>query len=83
MINEEKEPRSLYNPSLEDVETDVDKNGPNPEHYVLKAGAIKEFPNHVADLLEDKLVEKMLWKNPPGNKNNEKKREELRRIINV
>lgn len=83
MLNEKPEFRTIYNPTLEDIDTYSDKNGPNPEHHILKAGEYKEFPNHIADLLEEKLVEKMLWANIPANKNKEKRREELRRLIKI
>ena len=75
--------KTLYNPTLEDVETYVDKLGPNPEHYTLKAGDIQEFPDHVADLLKEKLANKMLWDSPPANKNKEKRLKELYALIEV
>lgn len=82
-MNDEKPTRSLYNPTLKDIETDFDLNGDNPQHFVLKAGEIKEYPTYIADLLEDKLVERMLWENVPSNKNLNKRRSELREIIRV
>jgi len=75
--------RTLYNPSLEDISTDVDKYGEKPQYFTLKAGNIAEFEDFVADLLKEKLVERMLWENPPNNKNYEKRRIELREIIEV
>jgi len=75
--------RSLYNPSLEDINTYIDQYGENPQYHTLKAGEIKEFEDHVADLLESKLIERMLWQSPPANSNYEKRREELRKVIRV
>ena len=75
--------KSLYNPTLDDCETWVDKFGPHPEHHVLKAGEIKEFPDYVADLLKEKLATKMLWANLPANKNKEKRLKELYKLIEV
>lgn len=80
---EETKPRSLYNPTLDDITVEFDKLGENPETYTLKAGDYAEFPHYIADILEEKLVEKMLWENPPSNKNYNKRREELRGIIRV
>lgn len=82
-MDEKPKTRSLYNPSLDDVEVDLDKLGPNPEHYVLKAGDIQEFPSYVADMLEEKLATFMLWQNLPSNKNKEKRYKELLKIIRV
>jgi len=83
MINEEPKNRSIYNPTLKDIETWADKNGDHPEHHILKAGEIKEFEPHIADLLEEKLIDRMLWENLPSNKNKEKRKDELRVIIRV
>ena len=62
MNDEKPKTRSIYNPSLEDIFTDYDKNGEHPEYHILKAGDIKEFPHHIADLLEEKLIEKIKTK---------------------
>ena len=83
MKNESSKTKSIYNPTLEDVESDFDKYGTNPQHYILKAGAIAEFPDHIADLLKEKLATRMLWQNMPANKNKEKRLAELYKIIEV
>jgi len=83
MINEEPKNRSIYNPTLKDIDTWADKNGDNPEHHILKAGEIKEFTSYIADLLEEKLIDRMLWTSLPANKNKEKRKAELRAIIRV
>lgn len=82
-MDEKPKTKSIYNPTLDDIFTDYDKNGEHPEHYILKAGEIEEFPSHIADLLEEKLVEKLLWLSMPANKNKDKRREELRKLIRV
>ena len=73
----------LYNPSAEDITQDVDKKGEHPESFTLKAGDIQEVPDHITPLLIDALVERMLWASPPSNKNYEKRRQELRKLITV
>lgn len=83
MINEEKKPRLLYNPTLEDCVLDFNKLGDKPEVYILEAGTIKEFPDHIATLMEEKLAERMYWRNIPGNRNREKRMKELLGIIRV
>lgn len=73
----------LYNPLLETLEIDVDKLGPNPEHFTFKMGDIALFPDYVVPIIEDALVEKLLNKNPPKNHNREKRRKELLELIRV
>ena len=57
---ENEKTRVIYNPTLKTVTIDVDKFGDNPQKYSLKAGDDKPFPIHVAEIFEDKLVEKIL-----------------------
>lgn len=75
--------RSVYNPSIEDIETDIDKFGSNPQHFILKAGEIQEFPSYAADILEEKLATRMLWQSLPANHNRDKRMKELLSIIRV
>jgi len=84
MLNDEpKVPRYLYNFSLEDITTDIDKMGEHPEVYTLEAGAVEEFPDYVAEILEQALVERELWKSPPANKNMDKRRKALFELVRV
>lgn len=80
-IPELKPPRRLYNPSLEDISVDVDLLGSNPRHYTLKKHDFDIFPDHVATMIEEKLAERMYWKEPAPNKNREKRMKELLGII--
>ena len=75
--------RYIQNPTLEDVETWVDKNGPNPKYYKLKAGEVKKFKNFVADLLVTKLANRMLFSNYPSDKNRYRRIKELKAIIEM
>jgi len=83
MQSEELKPRSLFNPTLKDIETDFDKMGEHPQHFILEAGEIEEFPDHIAALLEKKLATRMLWENLPANRNKEKRYNELLKLIRV
>ena len=83
MQNNDKPPRQIYNPDEEDITTDFDKLGDNPQTFTLKAGEIKEFPEHIAVLLEEKLATRMLWKSLPANHNKEKRYNELLDLIRV
>lgn len=81
MINEKS--RSIYNPTLEDITITVDKYGDNPQIFTIKAGEDKELPDHVARIFENKLTDRILWKNPPANKNYTVAKEEILKLIRI
>ena len=83
LMRENEKTRVIYNPMLDDVTIDVDKCGDNPQTFTLKAGEDKEYPLHIASIFEDKLVDKILWSNPPADKNYAKRREEILKLIRV
>ena len=74
--------RQLYNPTTEDITTDVDKFGTHPEIYTLKAGDVAEFPEHVASLIETKLIDKIYWQHPV-KRGKDTKLEEIKKLIRV
>lgn len=76
-------PKALYNPLLVDIEVDFDKYGPKPEHFVLKKGDVAIFPEYVIPIIEEKLIDAILNKNPPANKNREKAKTEILSLIRV
>ena len=82
-MRSDEKTRTIYNPTLDDITTDVDKYGDNPQTFTLKSGEDKEYPLHVAKIFENKLVERILWKNPPANKNYAKRREEILELIRI
>ena len=75
--------RYLYNPTTEDIKVDSDKYGENPETHTLHAGGIEEFEDHIADLIAEKLANKILWDNLPGDRNRDKRLKEIYAIIEV
>lgn len=75
--------RYIFNPSIKPITIDVDKFGDNPEKHTLEAGGIEEFEDYVADILVDALADRMLWANPPSDKNREKRLKELKETIEV
>ncbi len=75
--------RYLYNPTTEDITIDSDKHGENPETHTLHAGEIEEFEDHIADLIAEKLANKMLWDNLPGDGNKDKRLKEIHDIIEI
>ncbi|HEC63857.1 MAG TPA: hypothetical protein ENI23_01030 [bacterium] len=75
--------RLLHNPSHNDITVDCDKHGENPETHTLKAGQIEEFDDYIADLIVDKLSNRMLWENYPKDRNRDKKLKELKELIEV
>ena len=75
--------RLLHNPSINDVIVDYDKYGSDPETHTLKAGNVEEFDDHIADLIEDKLANRMLWDNYPKDRNRDKYLREIRKLIRV
>ena len=83
MLDEQPKYKSLYNPTIDDIETDIYKYGDNPEHFILKAGEIQRFPAYAADIIKEKLATRMLWEALPANRNNEKRLEELYKLIEV
>jgi len=84
ILNEEipTKTKTLYNPTLDDVTTDVDKYGENPERYTLKAGDIQEFPDYVAELLKDKLLNILYWNDLP-KQGRAKRLKEVQDLIEV
>ena len=83
MDKDSEQETAIYNPTLEDISTDIDKFGDNPKQFTLKAGDVKSFPKYVADILGEKLIEKMYWANVPSNRDSEGRRKELRKVIFV
>ena len=74
--------RLLHNPSTNDVTVDCDKHGENPETHTLKAGEVEEFDDYIADLIVDKLSNRMLWDEPIGRgSNRDSKLQELKDLI--
>jgi hypothetical protein len=75
--------RYVFNPSSEDITVEHDKLGDNYKSFTLKAGAIEEFEDHIADLFVSKLSNRMLWENYPKDRNRDKRLQELREMIEV
>ncbi len=73
--------RKLYNPLPEDITIDFDKLGDNPETHTLEGGQVQEFPDHIADLMEDALANKILWRTYPANHNREQRLKEILKEI--
>lgn len=82
MNSPKQKTRQLYNPTTEDIMTDVDKFGQHPQTFTLKAGDVAEFPEHVASLIETKLIDKLYWAAPPKS-GREKKIKEIQKLIRV
>ena len=79
---EEEWPLKLYNPTLEDISTYIDKLGPNPRFFTLKAGDIAEFPDDVGALLKQKLLDKTYYSRPLKERT-EKELERITKLIEV
>jgi len=75
--------KTLYNPLLENFSVEFDKYGDNPKVITINAGEVKEFEDWEADHLKKHLIDKLIDKNPPANKNYEAKRADLEIIVEV
>lgn len=75
--------RLIFNPTLDDVTVDSDKFGDHPETHTLKAGQMQRFEDHIAELIKEKLVNRMLWKDYPANHNRDARIKELNEQVEI
>jgi len=73
----------LYNPLLENFSVEFDKYGDNPRVLTINAGEVKQFEDWEAEHLKKHLIDRLIDKNPPADKNYEAKRAELETIVEV
>ncbi len=73
--------RYINNPLTDDVTVDMDRKGDNPQSFTLKAGDIQEFDDFVCELFEDKIVDNLLWRTMPANRNREARIKEILEMI--